>query len=248
MRPATTIAFILGAGIALAGSWYFRPAPPSVSTEEIEGVVARYIDSNPESIVDAIKAFQAKEEKRARDDERQLVKANADEIYRQPGDPVLGNPQGDVTLVEFFDYRCGYCKRALDSVLALAAQDGNVRIVLKEFPILGQASVLASRASLAALKQDRYAAFHELMMRHAGDIDTDVIQSVAAEAGLDVERLRTDMNDAEIITALKRNYELAETLGIKGTPAFLIGDQLIPGAVGIDKLKQAVATARKGTT
>jgi protein-disulfide isomerase len=248
MRTATIVAFLLGAGIALTGSWYFRPAAPAVSTEQIEGVVARYLDNNPEAVVDAIRAFQAKEEKQAREDERQLVRANADEIFRQPGDPVLGNPQGDITLVEFFDYRCGYCKRALDSVLALAAQDGNVRIVLKEFPILGQGSVLAARASLAALKQDRYAAFHELMMRHNGDIDAQAIESVAVEAGLDAERLRTDMNDAQIITTLKRNYELAETLGIKGTPAFLVGDQLIPGAVSIDKLKQAVATARKGTT
>jgi len=248
MRLATIAAFLVGVAATLIAAWHFRPAPPTLSEEDVEVVVARYLKDNPGTVIDAIKAFQAREEEQAKEDERQLVKANAEEIYRQAGDPVLGNPNGDVTLVEFFDYRCGYCKRALDSLLAVAAQDGDVRIVLKEFPILGPASVLASRASLAALKQGRYAEFHERMMRYPGDIDQDAIDTVAGEAGLDAERLKTDMNDAQIVVALKRNYELAETLGIKGTPAFLVGDQLIPGAVGVEKLKQAIAAARKGTT
>jgi protein-disulfide isomerase len=160
---------------------------------------------------------------------------------------VQGNPKGDVTIVEFFDYRCPYCKEIEPVLDALLLEDRKLRIVYKEFPILGPPSVFASRTALAAKKQGKYAAFHRAMMAAKGNISDETVLKVAASVGLDTEKIKADMGAPEIDRVLKANYELAEALQIQGTPGIIIGDTLIPGAVDIATLRKDIAAARKGS-
>jgi protein-disulfide isomerase len=159
---------------------------------------------------------------------------------------VAGNPVGDVTLVEFFDYHCAYCKRALNAVTAVLGEDPGLRIVYKEFPILGPDSVLAARAALASRNQDpsKYLEFHVALMSTRGRLTQPRILEIARDAGFDAERLVADMASPEINTAIERNIELARSLEINGTPTFVIGDQLVPGAVDLDTLRRLIAEAR----
>ncbi len=155
-----------------------------------------------------------------------------------------GNPNGDVTLVEFFDYQCGYCKSVVDRVAGTVAKDKNVRWVFKEFPILGPVSVYASRAALAAHRQDKYQELHLAMMRSRGKLTEQKVLRFAAEAGLDVARLEADMKTPEIATLIERNMALAEALNVRGTPAFVIGDVVVPGAIDAATLNRLIAAAR----
>jgi protein-disulfide isomerase len=169
----------------------------------------------------------------------------ADDLLHDPNSPVLGNPRGAVTVVEFFDYRCPYCKQVEPALEALVKEDAKIRIIYKEFPVLGADSVYASRMALAAAKQDKYFAFHNAMMSTKGQITEKVILQVAATAGIDLGKAKADMNAAAVKDIIQRNYSLAEALDINGTPAFIIGDVLVPGATDIDGLKKLVADARK---
>jgi len=151
-----------------------------------------------------------------------------------------------VTLVEFFDYQCGYCKAVHADVRRLLDTDGKVRLVYKEFPILGPASVTASRAALAAQRQGKYDALHVALMENRGQLDDDKIYRIAGSVGLNVDQLKKDMQAPEINDVLQRNLRLASELNIRGTPAFVVGDQIIPGAVSLDKLKELIAAGRAG--
>ena len=166
-------------------------------------------------------------------------------LFDDPDTPVGGNPEGNVSLVEFFDYRCPYCKQVEPALELLLRQDPQLRLVYKEFPVLGPASVTAAHAALAARKQNKYAAFHRAMMALKGQIDEEAVFAVANSVGLDVERLKHDMEAPDIDRILKANFSLADALDITGTPGFVIGDQIVPGAVGLDDLKQMIDAARK---
>ncbi len=159
--------------------------------------------------------------------------------------PIGGNAKGDVTIVEFFDYRCPYCKQVEPSLDALLREDERLRVVYKEWPILGKDSVYASRVALAAVKQGKYDVFHSAMMATQGQINEEVILKVANSVGLDVAKIKADMNTAEIEDILTRNKNLAEALGIHGTPAWVIGDEMIAGAVDIATMKAKIAAVRK---
>jgi len=215
-------------------------------TKAIEEMVRAYILKNPEIIREAVEALQAKEQQSA--DERRMATAAQlkDQLLNDPAAPVLGNPAGDVTLVEFFDYRCPYCKKAAPVVEQLLKEDGKIRRVMKEFPILGPESVFASRAALAAKMQDRYEPFHKAMIGAKGALDQDMVFRLAKEAGVDVARMKRDMNAPEVEDALRRNRELASALEITGTPAFIIGNDFVPGAAELETFKTLVARARKG--
>jgi protein-disulfide isomerase len=198
-------------------------------------------------VIDALKAGQEKLKAKEAEEAKAEIAKRRDELLRDPASPVGGNPKGDVTIVEFFDYRCPYCKQMEPGLEALLKEDPKLRIVYKEFPILGPESLVASRAALAALKQgnEKYLRFHATMMNAKGQINEDVILKLAGDSGLDVARIKTDMSAPEIETLIKRNYELADSLDIKGTPAFVIGDSLTPGAVDIATLRRLVAAARR---
>jgi protein-disulfide isomerase len=213
----------------------------------VERVIHDYLLSHPELMIDALQAAKQQQQRQTEDNAQQTLKARHNEIFDDPTSPVGGNIHGDVTIVEFFDYRCPYCKRVQPSIEAMLKEDPGLRIVYKEFPILGAPSVFATRVALAARKQGKYDAFHRAMMATPGEaeIDENVIIHVARSVGLDIDRMKADMRAPEIDAALRHNFELAEALAINGTPGIIIGDEITYGAADIDTLKRAVATARK---
>jgi len=210
----------------------------------IESIVRAYLLENPEIIMEAVAVLQAREQEAEQELARDQLAARGDELFNSPTSPVMGNPDSDVTLVEFFDYNCGYCKRVLDDVFALVEEDPNVRVVFKELPILHETSVLAARAALAAQQQDLYVPYHNALMGHRGRMSEDVVFDLAEQVGLDVERLRADMDSDAVTREIAANMALAQALGIRGTPAFIVGDEIVPGAVGLDVLRDLIAQAR----
>jgi len=215
--------------------------------EAMEKVVREYLRKNPEIVVEAIRAFQAREEQEKKGRAQANLVSQRDALVNDPSSPVAGNPDGDVTVVEFFDYRCGYCKQVFPAVMALMKEDPNIRYVFKEFPILGPESVVASRAALAAwrLDKNKYLGFHSALMANRGSLPESKVMTLAAESGYDVEDLRQEMANPEIEAILQRNLQLADSLNIGGTPTFVIGDKLLPGAVTAEVLTSVVADARE---
>ena len=215
--------------------------------EAIEKIIHDYLIQHPEVIVESMKNAEDKLKASQEAEIRATIHAKQDELLHDPATPSGGNPNGNVTIVEFFDYRCPYCKQVEPDIEALLKEDPKVRIVYKEFPILGPDSVTASRVALAAFKQgpDKYLRFHAAMMNAKGQINEAAIMKVAAESGLDMARIKTDMKSADIDALIKRNYALADALDVNGTPAILVGDALSPGAIDLAGLRQLVADARK---
>jgi protein-disulfide isomerase len=227
-------------------------APPAFATEftpeqrsAIEGIVKDYLTKHPEMLIDALQAADEKMKGAEHDKASAQLVAHRRQIFDDPQTPIGGNPSGDVTLVEFFDYRCPYCKQVEPALESLLRQDAQLRMVYKEFPVLGPSSVTAAKAALAAQKQGKFAAFHRAMMALKGQIDDAAVFNVAATVGLDVDRLKRDMKAPQIDQLLKANFALADDLDIQGTPGFVIGDQIVPGAIGLDDLKQLIADTRK---
>ena len=243
----TGAALALAAGLAATGPALAQDAAATFDgqqNEAIEALVRQYILDHPEVVVEALQRYEQQRQAAEAERQRAALTSLAAELTDKPSDPVIGNPQGDVTLVEFFDYRCPYCKRATATLAQLIQQDPNLRVVMKEFPILSQESVQAARAALAARQQGKYEAFHFALMEGGGGFTDDEILLVAEQVGLDTEALEQAMRDPAIDATLRDVNALAETLGITGTPAFVVGDTLIPGAVGLEELRAKVAEAR----
>jgi len=210
-----------------------------------EQIIHDYILQHPEVVIEALQSAEDKMKAQGEERARAAVVERRQELLEDPTAPIAGNPKGDVTVVEFFDYRCPYCKQVEPALEALLKEDRQLRIVYKELPILGKDSIYATRAALAARKQAKYDKFHAAMMAAKGQIDEKVVLQVAASSGLDLDRLKSDMNAGEIDEIIKRNYDLAQALDIHGTPAFVIGGELVPGAIDIATMKQKIAAARK---
>ena len=211
----------------------------------IEAIIHDYLTKNPDVLIDTLQAAEDKIKGDARDKAAQALSARRREIFDDPETPIAGNPKGDVSLVEFFDYRCPYCKQVEPSLEALLGEDRQLKLVYKEFPVLGPESVTASRAALAARKQGKYDALHRALMLLKGQINEAAVLKTAESVGVDVERLKRDMAAPEIARALKANTELAEALDIRGTPGFVIGNAIVPGAIDLASLKQMIATERR---
>lgn len=218
---------------------------PQTERAQIERIIHDYLLNHPEVMIEAVQAAEAKQTQQQEESARRVIAAKRDEIFNDPAAPVGGNAKGDVTVVEFFDYQCPYCKQVQPTVEALVKEDPKVRIVYKEFPILGPQSTFAAHVALAAAKQGKYERFHAAMMAAKGQITEEAILKVAADAGLDVIKVKADMKEAEIERIIKRNRDLGDALGIRGTPTFIIGDDLVPGAVDLARLKQMVTAVRK---
>ncbi|HXR88065.1 MAG TPA: DsbA family protein [Stellaceae bacterium] len=212
----------------------------------LDQAIHDYLMAHPEVILDALKAAQQQADAQAVEQSRRVIATKRKELLDSPDDLVQGNPKGDVTLVEFFDYRCPYCKQIEPSLDALLKEDGKLRIVYKEFPILGEASVYAAHVALAAKKQGKYAEFHRAMMGTKGDIGDETALNVATSLGLDASRIKADMSAPEIDKVIDKNYALADALSIQGTPAIIVGETLIPGAVDLDTLRKDIAAVRGG--
>lgn len=243
--------FLAVAAVALApalGAVSAADAAEALSeaqADQVRTIVRDYLIANPEVLVEAMEALQAREQAAAAQAQRDALKTHAEQLFNDPGSPIFGNPDGDVTLVEFFDYQCGYCKAVHPSVLKAIEQDKGLRVVMKEFPILGPASVYASRAALASREQGKYEPFHNALMGHKGKLDEAIVDGIAKAVGLDLEKLKADMAAPAVDDQIKVSMALARALGIGGTPAFVVGDSLLPGAVPLERLKQEIAKARE---
>ena len=202
-------------------------------TEAVEGVVRDYLLKHPEVIIEALQVLEARKKQQA-----------IDALLSDKAAPVAGNPEGPLTVVEFFDYQCPYCKTIAADMIETLEAEGDVRIVFKEYPILGPASEFAAKAALAAHRQGKYLAFHQALMAARGKLDESVVIEEARRVGLDLERLRADMESPEIADALSRNQTLGAALRVSGTPAFVIGGEIIPGAIGMDQLRQLLEVER----
>jgi protein-disulfide isomerase len=235
----------LGVALSLAGGARAESegSRDDLPVEQVEKIVREFLLREPEIIYQALEELQRRQAEAAAERQRAAVATNRAQLVDQAGDPVAGNPAGNVTVVEFFDYQCQYCRRVVPSLQALLAEDRDLKVVFKEFPILGEASVTAARAALAAREQDRYLPFHFALMS-ARDLSLDSIMTLAEGVGLDTERLARDMGSPAIEAQLQANLELARELGIEGTPAFVVGDALIPGAVDKTRLAQLIEEAR----
>lgn len=241
---AALIVFGATTGKAPAADEKLSPA----QRKAIEEVVRQVLRDNPEILVEAIHAARAKQETDERTRAAKALSERRKDLERNPTSPVIGNPDGDVTVVEFFDYRCGFCKRAHPTMTELLKSDSKIRVVLKEFPILGPESILASRAALAVHRMDpaKYRPFHDALMTDRAAVSRERVLQIAKSVGIDIGKLEKGLADPAIDAIIGETVELAQALGINGTPAFVIGDQIVPGAVDIDTLRQLVAKARKG--
>jgi len=212
--------------------------------EEIGAIVREYLLKNPEILLEVSKELE-KRQQLAEEQQREIAVAqHAAELFHSKSDFVAGNTKGDVTMVEFFDYNCSWCKKGLPEVLSLMDEDKNLRIVMKEFPIFGEASEYAARAALASNKQGKYWQFHLAMLGHEGKLAKEDVDRIAAAEELDVAMLHKDMESPEIAEIIDRNQKLAQALAINGTPAFIIDRRVIPGYLPKDGLAAAVKEIR----
>lgn len=223
-------------------SWSAEPA--AQSREQIERIVKEYLLKNPEIIRQASEVLAAREEATKQAAVAKALAANRAALERDTGSPVGGNPKGDVTVVEFFDYNCGFCKRAALNVKALIDADKNVRVVYKEFPILVPSSMPGAKAALAAKRQGKYVAFHEALFE-LPEISDATIKALSSRLGMDHARLVKDMGDASTLKQIEKDSALARSLDINGTPGFVIGGRLLPGAVETAVLQQVVSEQRQ---
>ena len=248
-KPLVAIALLVLAALLIPPPAGARAQGAGLTPQQrkaVEEVVREYLLKNPEIILDSVRTMEARQRAAAEDRVRNVIATRAAELFRDPGSPVAGNPDGDVTLVEFFDYQCGFCKRVYPVLKKLLKEDGNVRFVYKEFPILGATSVYAAQAALAARYQDKYQEFHDAMMAAKGRLTEERVLRIAAAVGLDRERLLKDMKGrkAEHDLIIGLNNRLARDLKINGTPGFVVGDVVIRGAADYGSFQRIIAELR----
>lgn len=214
-----------------------------------EDAIRDYILEHPEVLVESLQRWQEQQQAESDEQAKAALIEHRDQLENNPAAPVAGNAKGDVTIVEFFDYRCGYCKRVFPAIQELIETDGNIRYVFKEFPILGPDSAIAAQAAQAAwfIDPDRYLDFHAALMGARGALNEDRVLDIAAKAGLDRDAVKKGMDDPRVAETLAGNLGLGRALGVNGTPAFVIGGQLVPGAIDLDTMKELVAEARKNS-
>jgi protein-disulfide isomerase len=232
--------------------------PPAASAEnfsggqrgEIETIVRNYLIAHPEVLEEAMAELNKRQAAAEAEKHEASVAQNSDAIFNSPRGVVLGNKDGDVTFVEFFDYNCGYCKRAMTDMLDLMKSDSKLKVVLKEFPVLSQGSVEAAQVAVAVRMQDpggkKYLDFHQRLLGGRGPADKARAIVAAKEAGLDVARIEKDLVSPEVRATIEENFKLAESMGMNGTPSYVIGKQVVIGAVGLEGLKEKIAVARCG--
>ncbi|MDH5348497.1 MAG: DsbA family protein [Nitrospira sp.] len=216
------------------------------SQDLIDTAIERYIRTHPEVIEQSLQTLEAKREAEQRERQKVALKTKQNELLHDPASPVSGNPKGEITVVEFYDYRCGFCKRAASAVTELQKVDPRVRVVYKDFPILGEPSELAAKAALASQAQGKHQAFHEALLASHSDMTKDEILNIAVHVGLDAKRLETDMANPKWQAVIEKNRALAQELGISGTPGFIVGNELVPGALDLNGLKELIARAGHG--
>lgn len=242
---------LMAASAVFVGGMLAASAPAMAKDEfsaaqkkAVEGIIYDYLMENPQVIFEATSRMREKAEAEQKYAFERTFEENLNEIF-SADTPFIGNPDGDVMIVEFFDYNCGYCHRALRDILKLVEQDKNVKILFKELPILGESSLDAARWSLAAHKQGKFFEFHQQLMKSAGPKSEKQFMKLAKDLGLDAEQMKKDAAGQDVNLQIANNIKLSQKLGIRGTPAFIIGDTLAPGYMGIDNMKMAIADYRE---
>jgi protein-disulfide isomerase len=248
LAGATAAAFLMLAPAAPAQEQSFS----AQQKNEIEGIIKDYIISHPEVLQEAIAELDKRQAVAETEKVKAAVASNSETLFNSNRHVVLGNLKGDVTLVEFFDYNCGFCKRALPDMIEMIKEDSKLKVILKEFPVLGPGSVEAAKVAVAVRMQDKtgkkYLDFHQKLLGGRGAADKARALAVAKEVGMDMGRLDKDMASDEVKVSLEESLKLAETLGLNGTPSYIIGSDVVIGAVGIDALRSKVSFARCGKT
>ncbi len=213
-------------------------------------IIRDYLMANPEVVRDAIDELQKKQDAAEQAAQVAAITDNRDLLFSSPRQVVLGNPKGDVTLVEFFDYNCAYCRRAQPDMEQLIADDPNLRVVLKEFPVLGDGSIEAAEVSIAVrvLAPDKSAEFHDALIAQSGQVNGEVALAVAEGLGLDRAKLKKTMDAPEVKDTINEGYALATKLSLTGTPSYVTSEEVVIGAVGYDALKEKIAAARAACT
>jgi len=245
--PAAAAAIILLCGAdkpvpgVAASDAQFSPAQKAA----VEKIVHDYLVEHPEAVYDAIKALQAKDQAQRAETAKKVIAEQGDALKHDPASFVAGNPNGDVTMIEFFDYNCGYCRGVAPTVQSLLSDDKKLRVVIKEWPIKGNDSIAAARVSVAAARQPNFLTFHFALLASEGHVGEAEALAVARKSGLDMEKLKADMAAVKPDDIIKQNEALAGKIGIDGTPAFIVGDKLIPGAASAEEFKSAIASTRK---
>jgi protein-disulfide isomerase len=232
--------------------------PPAASAQsfsdgqrgDIETIVRNYLLAHPEVLEEAMGELNKRQAAAEAEKHEASVANNSDAIFNSPRGVMLGNKDGDVTFVEFFDYNCGYCKRAMTDMLDLMKSDPKLKVVLKEFPVLSQGSVEAAQVAVAVRMQDsngkKYLDFHQKLLGGRGPADKARAMAAAKDAGLDIGKLEKDLASPEVRATIEENFKLAEAMGMNGTPSYVIGKQVVIGAVGLDSLKEKIGVARCG--
>ena len=217
---------------------------------DIEAIVRSYLIAHPEVLEEAMAELSKRQTAADAEKHEANVAKNADVIFNSPRGVTLGNKDGDVTFVEFFDYNCGYCKRAMTDMLELMKSDPKLKVVLKEFPVLGPGSVEAAQVAVAVRMQDptgkKYLDFHQKLLGGKGQADKARAMAAAKDVGVDMAKLDKDLASPEVRATLEENFKLAEDMGMNGTPSYVIGKQVVIGAVGVDNLKEKIGVARCG--
>jgi protein-disulfide isomerase len=221
------------------------PAPfTAEQTQAIQQIVKEYLLKNPEVLVEVSKELEQRQQSAQADEHRKVILDQKSKIFSSALDYVGGNPKGDITIVEFFDYNCAWCKRALDEIVKVTKSDPKVRLVLKEFPIFGADSTLAAKAAIASVRQGKYWDFHLAMMREK-QVTKDNLFQIAAKVGLDVNRLKADMDDPKVEAQHKETSQIAQSLNIEGTPGFIVDDKLNVGYLPADGMQALIGDSRK---
>ncbi|MGC1559341.1 MAG: DsbA family protein [Bradyrhizobium sp.] len=217
---------------------------------EIETIIKNYLVAHPEVLEEAMAELNKRQAAAEAEKHEASVTENSETIFNSPRGVILGNKDGDVTFVEFFDYNCGYCKRAMADMLDLMKSDPKLRVVLKEFPVLSQGSVEAAQVAVAVRMQDpsgkKYLDFHQKLLGGRGPADKARALAAAKDAGLDVGRIEKDLAGPEVRATIEENFKLADAMGMNGTPSYVIGKQIVVGAIGLEGLKEKIGVARCG--
>ncbi|MEZ5647873.1 MAG: DsbA family protein [Alphaproteobacteria bacterium] len=212
---------------------------------DVEAILRSLLKTHPEIIIEAVEEFATQEKLVTSEEEKRAVKGLLEDLAKNINAPVIGNAKGDITVVEFFDYNCPYCRQISPDILRFLREDGRIRMVMLEFPVLGPTSIVAAKAALAADNQGKYAEMHTALMSATTRHDEASIMMIAAGLGLDMKKLKADMDSKAVMDRLTVSFHHANALGLQGTPAFLIENLLYPGALPAAKLAEFVATARK---
>lgn len=239
---ATLFVFLFGC----ASTTNETKSTSTLSQDPTDAAIERYIRTHPEVIVQSLQTMEAKQQAELQERQKIALAAKQHELLHDPASPVSGNPKGEITLVEFYDYRCGFCKKTASAVTELQKEDRRVRVVYKDFPILGEPSVLAAKAALASQAQGKHQAFHEALLASHADMTKEAILKIAVNVGLNAKRLETDMADPKWRAVIEKNRALARELGISGTPGFIVGNELVAGWLDLNGLKELIARAGRG--